>query len=84
MSEWIDVKERLPEPGQMVIALFERMFLRHGVKREDNHDGSGTHPYWCVTVRELVPRSDPQCRWADEGVTHWMPFQPPARWPSQD
>lgn len=72
MSEWISVEERLPEPGQLVLALYPQQW--HLRKDAASH---GNSPDWNCTLRELVPVCEPRCRWADEGVTYWMPFSPP-------
>lgn len=76
--EWISVDDRLPEPGQLVIALYPQQY--HLRKNAPNSGGSAE---WGGCIRELVSRPPewakdwPPCRWADEGVTHWMPFTPP-------
>ena len=65
MSEWISIDERMPEPGEFVIAWADTPLLRmldHG-----KHDH--------IIVRQLLTQ-DGQ-RWADEGVTHWMKLPPP-------
>ena len=70
MSEWISVKDRLPERGQVVIAIFPQ---QHHLR--DNAHNFGKSAEWDCTIRELVSTNG--MRWADEGVTHWMPLPPP-------
>lgn len=65
---WIPVSERLPEPGQLVIALFPQ---QHHLR--DSAPRFGKSSEWDCTVRELVSTFGGG-RWADEGVTHWMPL----------
>jgi hypothetical protein len=70
-AQWIDVNDKLPEPEQFVLAFYDGPIPRliTGNDREVQ-----------MIVRRLV--ADDGLRYADEGVTHWMPL--PAPPPNQD
>lgn len=75
--KWISVDERLPEPGQIVVCIYDGLF--HKMERVNGGrlpltDTGGISNYHIV--RELVHSSGEQ--WANEGVTHWMPLPPVA------
>ena len=60
-NPWISVKDRLPEPGQKVIAVFRDSggsIVDQARYRDDMFDFSG----WCNVQME--------------SVTHWMPIPP--------
>lgn len=75
MSEWISVKERLPAPGEMVIAIgpdWLRNFWRPNCFGEAVQFG----------IQQLVTK-DGQ-RWADSGFTHWLPLSSLPAYPSME
>lgn len=66
LAMWIKCSDRLPNKGQSVLCFYETA-LHHHI---DPHGRSD----WMV-VRQLI--TDDGYRWADEGVTHWMPLPAP-------
>ena len=63
--DWISVEDRLPAPGQYTLCFYDFPLL------ELWSDGRHTQ----MVVRQLVTTEGG--RWADEGVTHWMPLPDP-------
>ena len=62
---WVSVDERLPEAGQEVITVHPDIFKRPTAFGESQ----------IYVIRQLVTPEG--VRWADAGVTHWMPLPPP-------
>lgn len=63
-GQWISVKDRLPEPGQKIIAVFRDgggLMVDQARYRDDLFDFSG----WCNVQME--------------SVTHWMPLPKPPK-----
>jgi len=65
-SRWISVEYRLPEPGQYV--------LQWGESVVDKYRGLGEST---MMAGQLI--NDHGHRWADWGVTHWMPLPNPPK-----
>ena len=63
-SRWISVDDRLPEPGQYV--------LQWGESVVDKYRGLGEST---MMAGQLINENGH--RWADFGVTHWMPLPNP-------
>lgn len=74
-TEWISVKDKLPEPGELVLCYFDGILNEYYrmKKKNDTVSGFGTSKHH--VVRELITKNGE--RWADEGVTHWMPLPEP-------
>ena len=76
--EWIDVKERLPEPGQIVDLAIRATNGNYG--DGSWHIGSG-HRYekcpssWCTHYGSIAIEHDYPLPMPS--VTHWMPLPPP-------
>ena len=65
MSEWISVKDRLPEYGDLIIVVIDRKV----VNRICFRDGSDDSQDWV----EAVGENDNWTKWFSS-VTHWMPL----------
>jgi hypothetical protein len=63
MSEWIDVKDRLPDDCSQDVLVVNSLGYMETSTWTDNPVGGG----WCVLCRDKVFGE----------VTHWMPLPPP-------
>ena len=71
---WIDVNDKLPEKGEHVLCIYNDLVAHICDLFDGKHDGSGEYSRGFV-IRQLVTSDGG--RWADEGVTHWMPLPSP-------
>ena len=72
--EWISVKDRLPEQGQMVIAYYQPYTIPHKEGEKANRwDAVVVATYECTNFRRL-DMGQIIVSWA---VTHWVPFVKP-------
>lgn len=86
--DWIDVKERLPEPNTMVLCVLDRTRTTGNVPT-GIHVGVGyiskasrDNPEWCVSYSKVVQYfgivfPDERSRELWGRVTHWQPLPPP-------
>ena len=75
MSQWISVKDRLPDVGFHVLIYGSWQTQTVGYLRASVSHGIETNGrYWHV-----AHNTQKGCNWPFEGVTHWMPLpKPPA------
>lgn len=72
-TEWIDVKQRLPEIGFHVIIYGIMRTQTVGYLRDRVFKGIPTgEKYWHV-----AHNNEKGCNWPLGGVTHWMPLPKP-------
>jgi len=82
VAKWISVDDQLPENGQYVLCAYDDLMDYWGQLQNDDHNGNGVplELHKGYLVRQLKPIDGG--RWADEGVTHWMPLPEPP--PTED
>lgn len=90
MSEWISVKDRVPEFGQLVLAYVKNKFPpgrfnRDGVyvaKLEDkvpNPDPEGKRNFWGIPGYDSEWTIEGWSYFTEPEVTHWMPLPEPPK-----
>lgn len=85
MSEWISVKERLPEDDTAVLIYTNEteVYGRHREKQKIYHniyaaiyDGDRWYTYWCWGSKYIYKTNEESPNDTVE-VTHWMPLPEP-------
>ncbi len=71
MSEWISVKDRLPETGGMVLVIASG-------KPMSNLTLNGAYELAEYAPEGWIFETWPE--WENADVTHWMPLPPPPEW----
>lgn len=71
MSEWISVKERLPESRHDVLAYDGSFVVSAQIWR--NYRG----PQW--SLPSSVGGCEAEANFNENGITHWMPLPPPPK-----
>lgn len=66
MSEWISVKDRLPEVRAVVLVYANNKIYVSGIAALNDY-GDGLHNWYCVNDYESI----------DQDITHWMPLPDP-------